>query len=304
MRYHASMKSKKQKVVKELFSQGENEKIPVLSPFKAKDPEIRYTSFVRHRSVMVRKLLTNKPATAVAILKHLWDQEYKNPQKQKLMNKYWKKYVNLAEIMLEIGKQKGCKDDTKLLECVNKLKQKYKSLRQAYHLADISWTKFHHLTFVKPKYKSKKDYIRKLSKEDIASIQEHYFLDPILFPLPDKKYQGKRFMRFNVKKTARMYNLADSTRRKISTSTYYRYKPKAVKLQGRIPYRQSCCKKCQNFENVVHEASKYMSGIPSDKDYSIDRSLCAYTGYFPKLPCILRMCKDCGTEKFKKSILQ
>ena len=36
---------------------------------------------------------------------------------------------------------------------------------------------YNHLTFVKPKYKSKKDYIHKLSKEDIASIQEHYFLD-------------------------------------------------------------------------------------------------------------------------------
>ena len=101
-----------------------------------------------------------------------------------------------------------------------------------------------------------------------------------------------------------MYNLADSTRRKISTSTYYHYKPKAVKLQGRIPYRQSCCEKCQNFENVVHEASKYMSGIPSDKGDCIDRSLCAYMGYFPKLPYLLGMCIDCGTEKFKKSILQ
>ena len=206
MKYHARMKSKKQKVVKELFSQGKNENIPIHSPFKAKDPEIRYTSFVRRRSVMVRKLLTNKPATAVSILKHVWDQQYKNPQKQKLMNKYWKKNVNLPEIMLEIGKQKGRKDDTKLLQCVNKLKQKYNSLRQACRLADISWTQSHRLTFVKPKYKSKKDYIHKLSKEDIASIQEHYFSDPISFPLPDKKYQGKQFMRFNVKKTARMYN--------------------------------------------------------------------------------------------------
>ena len=91
MRYHERMKSKKQKVVKELFSQGKNEKITVLSPFNAEDPEIRYTSFVRCRSAMVRKLLTNKLATAVAILKLVWNQEYKNPQKQKLMNKYWKK---------------------------------------------------------------------------------------------------------------------------------------------------------------------------------------------------------------------
>ena len=114
--------------------------------------------------------------------------------------------------MLEIGKHKGCKDDIKLLQCVNKLKQKYNSLRQASRLADISWMKFHHLTYVKPKSRSKKHYIHKLSKDDIASIQEQYVSDLISFPLPDKKYQGKCFMRFNVQKCARMYNLADSTR--------------------------------------------------------------------------------------------
>ena len=54
MRYHARMKAKKQKAVKELFSQEENEKIPIHSPYKAKDSEIRYTSFARCRSVMVQ----------------------------------------------------------------------------------------------------------------------------------------------------------------------------------------------------------------------------------------------------------
>ena len=114
---------------------------------------------------MVRKLLTDKPATAVAILKHVWDQEYKNPHKQKLMNKYWKRNVNLAEIMLDIGKHKGHKDDIKLLQCVNKLKQKYNSLRQACCLADISWTKLHCLMYLKPKSRCKMDYIHKLSKD-------------------------------------------------------------------------------------------------------------------------------------------
>ena len=110
-------------------------------------------------------------------------------------------------------------------------------------------------------------------------------------------------MKFNVQRSARMYSLADSTRRKISTSTYYQYKPKAVKLQGRIPYRRSCCENCQNFENIVHKASKYMSGIPSDRGDCIDCSLCPYTGYFPNLLCILHICKQCGTRKFKESIL-
>ena len=31
---------------------------------------------------MVRKLLTDKPATAVAIMKHVFEQEYKDPEKK------------------------------------------------------------------------------------------------------------------------------------------------------------------------------------------------------------------------------
>ena len=77
---------------------------------------------------MVRKLLTDKPATAVAIMKHVWQQEYKHPEKRKLMNKFWKLHINLAQIMLDIGKHKGRKDQVKLFECVDKVKQKYNSL--------------------------------------------------------------------------------------------------------------------------------------------------------------------------------
>ena len=75
-----------------------------------------YTSLVRRRSSMVRKLLTSKPATAVAILKHVMDQEYKNPGKKVLMNKYWTRNSSLAELMLEIGKHRAHKDDLKLLQ--------------------------------------------------------------------------------------------------------------------------------------------------------------------------------------------
>ena len=205
--------------------------------------------------------------------------------------------------MLEIGKHKGRKDDVKLLQCVNKVKQKYNSLRQACHLTDISWTKFHCHTYVKCTSAScKKGYICKLSEEQIHSIEAHYQSENISFPLPDKKYKEKRFMRYSLKCSARMYNLCQSTTRKISTSTYYRYKPKVVKLQGQIPFRQSCCEKCHNFENILNETSKYLSGIPSNVGEAIDRSLCEYSGYFPKVSCILRTCKTCGTDVFKNAI--
>ena len=57
-----------------------NNDVPKHSPFKIKYTDV-YTSFVCRRSVEVRKLLTDKPTTAIAILKHVWDQEYKDPAK-------------------------------------------------------------------------------------------------------------------------------------------------------------------------------------------------------------------------------
>ena len=81
MRYQALMKARKEKAVRKLFDKEQNQNIPDYSPFKRKYLNM-YTSFVRSRSSMVCKLLTSKPATAVAILKHVWDQEYKNPEKR------------------------------------------------------------------------------------------------------------------------------------------------------------------------------------------------------------------------------
>ena len=174
--------------------------------------------------MQVQKLLTDRPATAVAIIKHVWEQEYKHPEKRKLMNLYWKQNVQLAEIRLDIGKQKGRRDQVKLPQCVNKLKQKYVSLRQASPI-------FHRQSFIDKHVKSncescKKSYICKLSNEQIKSIEDHYQSDNKSFPLPDKKYKGKRFMRYSLKHNARMYNLSQSTTWKISTATYCHYKPK------------------------------------------------------------------------------
>ena len=83
-------------------------------------------------------------------------------------------------------------------------------------------------------------------------------------------------MRQSVKKSLRMYNDLATTTRKISLSTYYRYKPKNVKLQGKIPFRQSCCEKCQNAENIIDEAGKYMRNVPHDLGGCVDRTLCPY----------------------------
>ena len=142
-------------------------------------------------------------------------------------------------------------------------------------------------------------YRRKLSKFQIADIQDHMLSEESSFPLPDRKYAGKRFMRFNMKRCCNMYNLLDSTTIKVSVSTFYRHKPKFVKLKGKIPLRQSCCEKCLNFENVIKDASKFLKGIPSDINACVDSIICPYEGYFPNITCILWECDICSLPKLK-----
>ena len=78
--------------------------------------------------------------------------------------------------MFDIGEHRACKDNLKLLQTVNKVKQKYKSLRQACQLVDISWTKFHRHTYIKSE---KKQYTCKLSQDQIKSFKQCYESDDI-----------------------------------------------------------------------------------------------------------------------------
>ena len=147
-------------------------------------------------------------------------------------------------------------------------------------------------------------YKKKLSTDDIELIQNHYTSEEVSFPMPDKRFVGKKFMRSSVNKTHKMYNLLPSTTHKISASTYYKYKPKAIKLQDKIPFWQSCYEKCQNFENTLTAISKYMKGVPRDVGDCVDASLCPYHGFFPQLTCILHTCKVCGVDKLKEKVKQ
>ena len=110
-------------------------------------------------------------------------------------------------------------------------------------------------------------------------------------------------MRTSITKSHQMYNLLASTTRKISAATYHKYKPRTVKLQGHIHFQQSCCEKCQNFENANAEASKYLRSVPRNIGDCIDQTLCPYTRFFPKITCILCNCDNCGIAKFKSVIL-
>ena len=126
--------------------------------------------------------------------------------------------------------------------------------------------------------------------------------DDVTFPLPDRKYVNQKFFCNSIKRAQRMYNMLPSTTQKISLSTYCKYRPKNFKLQGKIPFHQSCCERSQNFDNVVGEINKFMLGVPRTLADCVDSSLCDYNTFFPSINCILRNCNRCGTKKLKDSL--
>ena len=79
-----------------------------ISPITKKSTGL-YTSFVRRRSSIIHKLLPKNSESVIAVLKHVWDQEYKDIEKKPLMDRYWKRNNELGEIFLEIGKARHVK---------------------------------------------------------------------------------------------------------------------------------------------------------------------------------------------------
>ena len=260
-------------------------------------------SYVRQKSSELRKLLPNSPNKAVNVVKHLWNQLYRSPWKCKLMDKMWANDKEMGKYMYSLRKYKHKKDAQKLSDTVNKMKNKYKSLQSACRQTSMQWSQFHNYTRLNKRKIEKRKYIHKLEKADIDTIGQFFQSDDTTFPLPDKKYTGKCFMKKSLRTSCKMYNLLAKTTRKVCESTFHKYKPKFVKLQGKIPFRQSCCEVCQNFEFLMTSASKYLRGVPNKIDSCIDSSMCQYSTYFLKITCALRDCEQCGVDKLKVKLL-
>ena len=201
--------------------------------------------------------------------------------------------------MYQVGKYRSKRSSCQLSSTVDSMKKHFTSLRSACRHTNMHWSQFHGCTKMHTSKTQKQKFKRKLYESDKKNIGEFFQSDHSTFPLPDKKYSGKRFMRKSLAKTCKMYNLLPTTTQKVCPSTFRKYKPKYVKLQGKIPWRQSCCEVCQNFEFVIGQASRYLDGVPKTIDDCIDSSMCGYTTYFPKINCALRNCNQCTIDSFK-----
>ena len=248
-----------------------------------------FTSFIWCCSSEARKKMPKNPKQAVCTLLHIFDQFSKSPRKAHYMQKYFMSLntegKDIDQYMMQIGKRKGRKDATRLQETVEKMKGQFSSLRKACASINYSWTKFYQFTHLAKPKKSTHKFVKKLSNDEIKKIQEHMKSDEVTFPLPDCKFTNIRFFHSSMMRSQCMCNMLASTTWKISVSTYYKYRPKNFKLQGRIPYHQSCCKKCQNFDAVVGESN--MTGIPRTLADCVDTSFYDYNTFFPQIECIL-----------------
>ena len=251
-------------------------------------------------------MMPKKPDKAVAVLKHVWDQFNRNKDTRPFLKKIWSNCSNDGSLLLELGKNRASKKQSKIDRTVDKILVKYNSLRHFARDSGMAWNHFHRQTYVRKGSvgKRKVPFVKKLTASQVRHIRDHFTEDDISFPMPEAKFSGKRFMRGSMQKCHKMYNQLKSTTRTIGLSTYYKYKPKTVKLQGKIPFRQSCCERCENFTNLMKEGNKYMSGIVCDLSSLVDASLCPYEGHFPNKSCVLRICDKCGVDNFREHVIE
>lgn len=145
---------------------------------------------------------------------------YKSPRKRKVIDNLWVKDKHMGKFMYKIGKYRHKKNVQKLRETVQSMKNKYSSLRSACHETNLMWSQFHKCTKLSKRTMEHKKYICKLSGKDIKSITKFFSSEEVSFPLPDKKYSGKRFMKKSLVRCCKMYNMLASTTRKICPSTF------------------------------------------------------------------------------------
>ena len=180
-------------------------------------------SFIHRKSSEIRKLMPKNLKHAVEVLRHIFDQYQKSPRKNAVMSKMWPEHERkLGQYMYLLGKYRGQKKDSQIQSIVAKIKWQYKSLRRACKNTDMTWSQFHKYTTERKKVlrtPSKKAFGRKLDSQDVESIRKFFVSEEASFPLPDRKYAGKRFMRGSMARIRTMYNLLHSTTRKISLST-------------------------------------------------------------------------------------
>ena len=98
------------------------------SPHKINEHKsgIKFNSFVYRKPSELHKLMPKSPSKSVAVLKHIWDQLYRENRTKPCIHKYWNvNQKEMCSIMLKLGKHQAGKDICKINKLVSDIKCKY-----------------------------------------------------------------------------------------------------------------------------------------------------------------------------------
>ena len=122
-------------------------------------------AFVRKKSSQVHSIMPNNPETYVKVLRHLWNKCNRSPRKRKFLKELWPCDKQLNKDMFDLGKYKVKRNKSELQKTVDKIKKRYKSLRQAWQHTSMHWNEFHRAT----RLEESKPTIRKTSVHKLNS---------------------------------------------------------------------------------------------------------------------------------------
>jgi hypothetical protein len=207
-------------------------------------------------------------------------------QKYKLQRNYDKMEIEIANL----------KESGKLMSIAKQLRVRPKVL---YSLTDL------------PKMKLSD---RKVKQEDIDSVRKALDDNNVSCELPHKRHQGKKFLRVTIVQAYRHYlkqqeNAGD---RKLSLSSFNRYKPWYIRLLRCMPDLGCQCDVCLNcgLKSDALIANK-VKGLSKRLTTNLFKTLCNNPNKNIEdmnmkdfeLNCILRKCSFCSVGRLEKELL-
>ena len=194
---------------------------------------------------------------------------------------------------------------------VKEIKNDFGSLRHISSITGVSLKTVAKWCTVPTASVKKRVELSKLRREE---YEEFLNQDSISFAHPCKKYDGRRYLRYTMAETRKLY-LAQPQFHKygiLSKTRMIEFRPDSIKVCGSTPLSQCLCMSCENCEKILKcLLSLSIQLIPSNRYDALQKVMCperipqSGTEYeFAKLLCIQGKCSDCGVDKLKNAIIE
>ena len=323
------------------------EKNKSLSHFKYSKVEGEYVTpekfkkQIRQRTSEFNRTFPQCRELKCAIVNRVVGKLIKSPSTSRTMNSIMSRYIKvqpkrdnndtrLVHTLMKIQKFRTCKNNTKLAESVNQLKETY-SIRSAAKKLNMHYSELHRLL------KSRKEHGRSLSSAAKNNVIKSYSSSSISLQLPFKKYAKFYYLRTSL---AVAYDTYAREQIKLgcavlSQSSVYRCIQGKFRIRKRIPFKDTQCADCVNnsllvdalivgkvkgvkrriTENVLNsycEIEKVKNNEECSKNENTKSTSSRKLDFVSrpevitdhKRDCIFRVCKKCSAMTLQESIIK